>query len=42
VKGTTWLKVFANRIPRKILGTKEKVTGEWTELLNEGLHTKAI
>jgi hypothetical protein len=33
------LRVFENRVLRRIIGTKmDKVKGEWRKLHNEGLH----
>ena len=33
------LKIFENRIPRRIFGLKKDENGEWRRLQNEGLHS---
>jgi hypothetical protein len=39
IKGEHRLKVFENRVLRRILGPKrDEVTGDWRELHNEELH----
>ena len=39
IKARTWLRVFENRVMRKISGAKRKqVTGEWRRLLSENFH----
>jgi hypothetical protein len=36
--GRTKLKIFGNRVLRRIFGFKEEVTGGWRKLHNEELH----
>jgi hypothetical protein len=39
IKGATKLRLFENRVPRRIFGLKvDEVTGEWRKLHNEELH----
>jgi hypothetical protein len=39
IEGGTWLKVYENRVLRKIFGPKKnEVTGEWRKLHNEELN----
>jgi hypothetical protein len=38
-EGKTWLKVFQNRVLRKLFGAKrDEVTGKWRKLHNKALY----
>ena len=39
LKEECWLRVFENRILRRIFGSKRDDNGEWRRLHNEGIHS---